>query len=190
MCTYARKCVRGTWANERLCVHGKPPETQLCERGTPAHAQNSVLGTIRVNGAFTLCDQCVTSVAMMWTLISHSHEYSRTCGNSALCTKSVVTPLGCFLCNSMCLAIPIVHTTLKDAICYCTPRAVNHKIYYKSFFYSTFLLFRNHPQTGGFLIQLWVWSILGSCNEAESCCQTFYYQLFLRLSICDFYKKL
>ena len=49
MCTYARKCVRGTRANERLCVHGKPPETQLCERGTPAHAQNSVLGTIRVN---------------------------------------------------------------------------------------------------------------------------------------------
>ena len=46
MCTYARKCVRGTRVNESLCVHGKPPETRLCERGMPAHAQNSVLQSV------------------------------------------------------------------------------------------------------------------------------------------------
>lgn len=57
------------------------------------------------------------NVVMLGTLILHS-VYSRTCGNSALCTKSVVTPLCCFLCNSMCLAIPIVHRTYKDAILY------------------------------------------------------------------------
>ena len=54
MCTYARKCVRGTRANESLCVHGKSTETRLCERGTPAHAQNSVLGTIRVTAIWNI----------------------------------------------------------------------------------------------------------------------------------------
>lgn len=46
----------------------------------------------------------------------------------------------------------LVYVYLKP-IYYQTVRAVNHRKYYKSFFYYTFLPFRNYPYVAGFLFK-------------------------------------